>query len=132
MINGIISMVINVVLNLILIDRMGIAGLALSTSIASLGAALLLIFIFYIKVKSKAYKHILDTFIKVIIASLIMGTCVYFMNDLFINLSNNILLRIIHLLVVSLIGASIYYLLIYFAKVKDIGMVKEIIRRKNK
>ena len=73
MINGVIGVVINIVLNLILVQFMGIGGLALSTSISAFVCAMLLMYSLRKKLGNFNGKIILSSSIKIIISSLVMG-----------------------------------------------------------
>lgn len=70
--NATISVVINIVFSIILVDTMGIGGLALSSSISATVTTVLLLISLRKKIGKIGFSYILKTFIKVTIASIIM------------------------------------------------------------
>ncbi|HEY8362327.1 MAG TPA: murein biosynthesis integral membrane protein MurJ [Tissierellaceae bacterium] len=78
MINGAISVGFNIVLNLILVKFMAHAGLALSTSIATTIATLLMFYGLKKKIGSLGTKGYIVTFVKSGLASAIMGLIAYY------------------------------------------------------
>ena len=79
MINGITGVAANIGLNLLLIDSMGHAGLALATSISTTFASLLLFINLRKQLGKIGLKQYLICFFKSLLASIIMGTVVYLM-----------------------------------------------------
>lgn len=132
MINGIICMLINIVLNLLLIKRMGIGGLALSTSLASIFSAIFMMYSFFRRYKSEKYKTVLTIFVKVIVASFIMGGLIYLLDQVFIQFSSSIITKIVGMAVIISTGMLSYYFVILFEKVEEVKCFKEIISRRNK
>lgn len=70
---GMISVTINIVLNIILIRKMDLAGLALATSIATISNGLFLYKALTKKIGAMDTKKILTTFLKVSLSALVMG-----------------------------------------------------------
>ena len=79
MINGITGVAANIGLNLLLIDSMGHAGLALATSISTTFASLLLFINLRKQLGKIGLKQYLICFFKSLLASIIMGIVVYLM-----------------------------------------------------
>ena len=73
MINATIGVIINIVLNLILSKYLGIGGLALATSIAAIISALLMFITLRKKIGGFGLQEITRSFIKISIASVLMG-----------------------------------------------------------
>jgi len=128
MVNASIALVINIVLNIILSKYMGINGLALATSIAAIFATLLLFISLRKKIGRFGIKNILNSSIKILFASLIMGFVIKFSFIYF----NNSYVEILALFVSSLIGALIYILIIYFMKIDEIDFMLVAIKNKIK
>lgn len=72
-----LALVVNTVLNLILMWPLKIGGLALATSIAGIFNFFLLFFILQKKIGTLKWAPILDSFIRVFLAAVIMGCCGY-------------------------------------------------------
>ncbi|NLC97299.1 MAG: murein biosynthesis integral membrane protein MurJ, partial [Erysipelotrichaceae bacterium] len=78
MVNGAMSVGLNIVLNLILVKFMAHAGLAFATSIATTIATLLMFYGLKKKIGSLGAKSYIFTFIKSGLASVVMGGVAYF------------------------------------------------------
>ncbi|MDF2787346.1 MAG: murein biosynthesis integral rane protein MurJ [Neobacillus sp.] len=117
MVNAAIAMALNIVLNLILSKFLGIGGLALATSISSVICTLLLLISLRKKIGSLGLKTLSFSFMKIVIASVFMGG--------FSKLAYNFLINItgltISLFLSALLGGGIYFILIYFLKIKEIN-----------
>ncbi len=105
---------------------MGLGGLALATSISAIFCTVLLFISFRKKVGSFGMKRITISFIKVLCASLIMG--------ILARLSYGALLKHISdnlaLVVAIIIGAVVYFILIYFMGIEEVDNM--IVALKNK
>ncbi len=82
MINGIVSVVINVALALFLTPRMGVGGLALSASGAGIISAAMLGFRLYRKIGDFGLRHIGVVFLKICAASAATGLVAYGVHEL--------------------------------------------------
>jgi putative peptidoglycan lipid II flippase len=71
------AVILNIVLNLILVRVMGFRGLALGTSIAALGNALVLLILLHRRLGGLEVRLILETGTKTVIAATIMGGAVW-------------------------------------------------------
>lgn len=130
MLNGIISMTLNIILNIILVKIIGHAGLALATSLSSIICILLLFRSLKIKIGYYGQDKIIITFIKSLVAAVCMGIITYFIYNLFnVVLGTGLFEEIISLVVSILVGISVYTIFIVILRVKEIGIIMSIIRR---
>ncbi len=121
MYNATIAVTLNIVLNIILSRFIGLGGLALATSISALFCTFLLFISLRKKIGPFGLLEITRSFVKIVVASLVMGLLAKWVYEvLLLYLSANI-----SLLLAIAIGAGIYFVLIYFMKIKE---VEEIIR----
>ncbi|MEW8962187.1 murein biosynthesis integral membrane protein MurJ [Paraclostridium dentum] len=133
MINGMIAVVLNIVLNIALVKVMGHGGLALATSLS----AIICIFLLFRSLKKKigyyGQDKIRATFIKTLIASLVMGVVTYFVYKfLFGILGLGFIQEAISLGVSIAIGGAIYLALIIVFKVEEVNMAIDMIKKKLK
>ncbi|MGL5348079.1 MAG: murein biosynthesis integral membrane protein MurJ [Peptostreptococcaceae bacterium] len=77
MINGIVTIIINILFNFILIRKFGYQGLALGTSLSSIVCIVILFMSLKKKIIYFGQDKIINTSIKVVISSFIMGLSVY-------------------------------------------------------
>lgn len=132
-INGVLSMVINIVLNLILVKYMGHAGLALATSISSI----ICIFLLFISLNKKigyfGQDKILKTMIKSLIASVVMGIVTYYFSNIIGSIIKiGFLGRVMSLIGSIGIGALVYGVIMIILKVEEIGDLINIIKKGKK
>lgn len=119
--NGMISVAINVCLNLILVKYMDYMGLALASSIASIVSTIFLFVCLKNKIRSINIKPNLKCFIKVVIASIIMGKVVFYIKSNIYNYFGTALLcDEIILILCSLSGIIVYIVACYILRVKEI------------
>lgn len=128
MVNGIIGVVINIILNSILSTYMGIGGLALATSISAIFCTVLLFISFRKKVGSFGMKHITISSIKVLCASLIMGVVAKFSYDVLLKYIGDNL----SLILAIIIGAVVYFILIYFMRIEEVDSMINAVKKKFK
>ena len=126
MINSTIAVVINIVLNIILSRYLGIGGLALATSISAMVSALLMFITLRKKIGAFGLKKITKSFIKISIASLLMGLIAYtsfrFLGSL---VSQNLAL-----IVAIVVGALVYAIIIYFMKIPEVDRTLDTVKKK--
>lgn len=124
--NAAIGMILDIILNVILSRYLGIGGLALATSIAATITTVMLFISLRKKIGPFGIKHISISFLKILIASLIMGVLsVLSFNSLKVVLSTNI-----SLLLAIIIGVVSYFVIIYFMKIKDVDLVVDAIKKR--
>ena len=119
MINATGAMGLNIVLNFVFSSFMGIGGLALATSVSSIVGTLLLLISLRKKIGTLGLKDIAVSFMKIVIASLIMGALSWFVYGL---LLTHLSLEVALLLSIVL-GAIVYIVLIYLLKVKEMNTI---------
>lgn len=133
MINGIISVLLNIILNIILVKVMGHGGLALATSLS----AIICIFLLFRSLKKKigyyGQDKIRATFIKTLVASTVMGVVTYFVYKfLFGVLGLGFIQEAISLGISIAVGGVIYLALIVVFKVEEVNMAIDMIKKKLK
>lgn len=124
MINGAIAVIVNLILNVFFVRTMGHRGLALATSISAIVTTLLLFIDLRGKLGNLGLKTILITFIKVSIASLLMGITIYFLYFKLGALLPPIRgLALIKLLVTILIAMVVYFATCLLLKVRELSLM---------
>lgn len=131
MINGVITVIINIILNLVLIKPMGHLGLALSTSIStSIGCIMLYKNLGKINI-SVDTKNIIITLIKSLISSIIMGILVSISHNYLIGVFEHSSMGSIISLIISIsLGVLTYGLAIIVFKVDEISFMINRVRYK--
>ncbi len=121
MINGAISVLFNVILNLILVRYMAHGGLALGMSISTTIATLLMFYGLKKKIGSLGTKGFISTFYKSGLASLAMGIIVYILyNTMYTFLGVSKLHNLISLLFAIGVGIILYVVFCYLFKIREI------------
>ena len=126
MINGVIGMSINIVLNLVLVQFMGIGGLALSTSISAFVCAMLLMHSLRKKLGNFNGKMILSSSIKIIISSLAMGGVAKLSYGFF----SLRLGEVSSLFTTIIISAIVYVIMITLLRVKEFFDALKLLKKK--
>lgn len=126
MVNAAIAMLLNIVLNFILSRYLGIGGLALATSIAALFGTVLLYYSLRKKIGPLDMKNISMPFVKITLASLVMGGSAKLLYEFLqpfagLNLS---------LIAAILFAAGLYFALVSFMKIEDVDDLMAGLRRK--
>ena len=116
MINATIAVVLNIILNIILSKYLGIGGLALATTISAIIGTGLLFITLRRKIGGFGLKEIGKSFIKISIASILMGfIALGSFNFMKQSLSENLAL------IISIgIGAIVYGVLVYLMRVPEV------------
>lgn len=131
MINGTITMAMNVILNIILIRYFKVSGLALATSISSIICIILLFKKLNDKIEHFNQNNIRITMIKSMLSSIIMGLITYFSYDFMNNVLNMVNFSEILSLIISIVlGIFTYGVLLIILKVNEISTILEIIKNK--
>jgi putative peptidoglycan lipid II flippase len=131
LINGALSVGLNIVLNLILVKFMAHAGLAFATSIAITIAVILMFNGLRKKIGVLGIKRNINCAIKSIAASLIMGIVAYLVYYvIYEDLGKNTILDLVALVSAICIAAFVYLLLIYLFKVEEIRIVVDKLKTK--
>jgi putative peptidoglycan lipid II flippase len=100
-----------------------ISGLALATSISSISTGLILLFILKNRLKGFSLKPIINSFVRILCASLCMGLVCYFVSSSNIVLGIAILDRALNL-IIPIFGGLISYVIFCF--VFDISEMREL------
>ncbi|MCC0666994.1 putative lipid II flippase MurJ [Clostridioides difficile] len=131
MVNGIISVCVNIVLDLILIKPMVHGGLALATSSSSIACILLLFLNLRRKVGYFGQDKIIKATLKSLVASVIMGILSYFTYKFIFGLLGvGRLNELVSLTISVIVGGGIYTLLMTIFKVEEVDMILNIAKRK--
>lgn len=126
MINASIGLVINIILNIILSQYMGIGGLALATSISPVFTTTLLFINLQNKIGLFGINEIISTLVKVVIASLCMGfLCRILFGFLRVIISGNI-----SLIITITFGIIVYFIIISFMHIEDVDLFFKEIKNK--
>ncbi len=125
MINATIAVVINIILNIILSRYLGIGGLALATSISAIVSTLLMFITLRRKIGAFGLKELITSFVKINIASVLMGLVAYasfrFLGRL---VSQNLAL----ILAIG-VGALVYAIFIYFLKIPEVDRTLDTVKK---
>ncbi|MDR0880537.1 MAG: murein biosynthesis integral membrane protein MurJ [Clostridioides sp.] len=129
MINSSIALIFNIVLNLILIKPFGHAGLAFSTSLATVVTVVLLFFSLKKKIGSFGGSKIIKTGIKSAVGSAVMGFVAYFLyNWIHTALGSGLIKEILSVSVATVVGAVIYLGIITLLKVREVDMLFDMVK----
>jgi len=132
MLNGVLTVLCNIVLNLILVRFMQHNGLALATSLS----AMIMTFLLFINLRKRiggiGGKKLIGAFLKCGIASLIMGIVVYWLDGIaaeYLSLSSTIMRFLILTLEIGL-GALLYFALVYLFRVEEAKWIVDMAKRR--
>lgn len=130
---GILSVVLNISLNLMLVGILGIGGLALATSIAAFVAVTILIIRLHKKIGGLDFLLLFKSLGKMVLAALFMAGVVWWLQvlgfRLFALTGSGLIMDIARLLVSVVVGAVVYYLFIMILKVEELSFGLELARR---
>lgn len=126
MVNGMISVFLNIIFNLIFINFLGHTGLALATSIAALFTSLFLLAKINSVLNGIDLTKILISGAKVLLASIIMG----FTLEICFVLLQDKTPQLIAILFSIVIGGVIYLLIIHLLKINELIWIYEKVRKK--
>lgn len=116
MINGILSVGINVLLIIILSRLYGVGGLALATSISSILSTLILAGLLYKKIGDFGIKDIGVSFLKILLASITMGVAVLNLYNMLFDMSHSLIMS---LSVSVAVGLVLYGFVTYMLKISE-------------
>src|SRR5699024_2627196 len=133
LINSFITLCVNVVLNLILIQLMAHRGLALATSISSIITLLYLLYRLRKKIGPFGFIKSIKCGLKSLLAALVMGVVVYFLDAGLVNyLGSGKMRELLSLLISAGIGALIYFILIYIMRIEEVDWAINLVKVKVK
>lgn len=116
LINGAICVGINIILNLILSKFLGVSGLALATSISGLIGSVLLMIKLHAKNGDYGIREIFTSFIKIVFASILMGSVVSICYSSLVMNNQN---WIFSLFISIISGVVVYTFVIFLLKVPE-------------
>lgn len=119
--NGVICVVLNIILNFLLVNKMGYAGLAFGTSIANIISVVLLLRSLYIKIGDFGGIEILKTGIKCFVSAMTMSFIVLKIYSGLLNFQT--ISNLISLIISIFFGVIIYFILIYFLKIDEAKLI---------
>nr|PZN09007.1 MAG: murein biosynthesis integral membrane protein MurJ [Caldicoprobacter oshimai] len=134
MINGMLTVALNIMLNLILVKFMQHDGLALATSLSAMVMTVLLFANLRKRLRGIAGRKLVAGFLKCGVASLIMGLAVYWLNGFaeeHIHSSSG-LIDLLVLGAVIMIGAALYFALVYVFKVEEVDWLVDMVKKRMK
>lgn len=126
MTNASLGVVVNIVLNIILSKILGVGGLALATSIAAIFTTFLLFVSLQKKIGVIWSKNLSIIFLKILLASIIMGFIAKISNYIILNWLSPSL----SLLLSIIVGAIAYFVLVYLMKIRNAEVIYTIIKSK--
>ena len=133
MYNSILTVSLNVILNIVLIKSMAHSGLALATSISVTVTTGLLIYKLKDRIGNLGLSKLAKCGLKSLFASLVMGIIVYLAYySLESKVLGNTILELAVLLGVASLGAVVYFGIIYLLKVEEIGWFVDLFKKKLK
>lgn len=130
MIYSVIGVCVNIVLNFLLVSKMGINGLALATSVSAIITTILLLTNIISKLDGNI-KTIVIEIIKTSIASILMAivvSLIYKHSYIFVN--NNIVLELCFLCLYTIVGIVIYVVLLKCLKVDEYFYIETLVKSK--
>ncbi len=131
MYNGMISLGLNIIFNILLIKPMGHSGLALATSLATTITATLLIIRLRMKIGGLGIAEFISSGLKAVFSAAVMGTLVYLIyHALEIKVLGSTLLELALLVGVAALGAAVYFVLIYLLKVDEMSWFVDLFRKR--
>ncbi len=107
---SVLGILVNIALSIILSKTMGLAGIALASSIASILIAVLLVFFMQRRYGGIFDKKNLWNYSKTLTASLVMGIIVYFLHSYFTKniITSTILVKLLAVAIPGLTGIAVY------------------------
>lgn len=131
MINGALSMGMNIVFNIILVKFLGHVGLALATSISALICIILLFNSLKKKIGYFGQDKIIKTTLKSLIASIVMGVVTHFIYNILANILGTGFIKEALVLFGSVaIGALVYGVLVILLKIQEVSVITNMIKKK--
>lgn len=132
MINSTITVVLNIILNIILVRFLQHGGLALATSISAAVTTVLLIYSLKKRQGHIGGSKIVKTGIKCSIAAVLMGIVVYgihrYIGTIFMDVRG--LVRAVYLLSNIAIGGVLYFAVLYLFKLEELTWLLELIKER--
>lgn len=125
------ALLFNIILNISLMGPMKVGGLALSTALSgALSFTLLMVFLIK-KIGAINTKEIIRDFLKITLASLVMGIAILFLKNRFYDnfQASGIFIKVLGLFLFLSAGAIIYILTVFILKADEIKIITALLRR---
>lgn len=131
MVNGVIGIALNIVLNILFVDCLGIKGLALATSLSATATSAMLLYGLKKKIGALGTMKIIQCGLKALCASLIMGASVYFVyHNLAGILPNTTLGVAFALLSAILAGILVYLVFIHRLQIEEVNWAVSLVKKR--
>ncbi|OGW14175.1 MAG: murein biosynthesis integral membrane protein MurJ [Nitrospinae bacterium RIFCSPLOWO2_12_FULL_47_7] len=127
---GIYSIAVNIIFSVLLMVPLQHGGLALATSIAATFNALALIVILKKRMGQIGGRKILNSFLKLLVASTCLGIITYFINQEFFDPLAPIKIRLMVLAISIVAGLLSFYLVSLLMKKEELAVLIDLLRRK--
>jgi len=124
---GLLSIISNIILNYILMKMFGVVGLALSTSVIEISFSAVMFYIIKKILKQIDGRRITETFLKVMVASAVMGAFVYtsLLGVKYFWSGDSIYCRLLALIVPGIFGIVIYLVMSLILKINEFRFIVE-------
>jgi len=127
-----LALVLNIILNSIFMFPLKMNGLALATSVSGIISSFVLFFILKKRLGIFDMKPILSSFLRALLASLVMGAVCYFAAQKSFHFTNGILNRILNLSLPIISGLISYAIFCFIFRVNEMQELWRWLARKNK
>jgi len=119
-----VNVALNILLNILLVKKLGYIGLVLSTTVAALVCMPLYFYLFKRSIQSVSYKASIIKFFKCVFSSLVMAVCVYivrlFLEDI---LYTDLIHKILLLAILVVLGSAIYVVMGIIFKINELKTI---------
>jgi len=133
MYNSLFGVFINIILNIVLVKNMKVAGLTFASTVSAIITTIILIVSLNRKMKGIGVRSMLKSFSKITIASLLMGVCIFFINNSVLDkLGSNFKGSIVSLMLCFITGLIIYLIAIYLFGIEEYAYILNTFKKKLK
>lgn len=130
LISGVISILVNLVLCFLLVDRMDVAGLSLATAVSTLVSALVLLIPTVRRFPKLWDRDFWSAMGKMLLCSLVMGVVVFLLYSLLSGVvSDGLIGRALLLGVPTLCGIIVYFVSALLMRLPELDMVRKFIKK---
>ncbi len=127
---ALLSVATNIIMSTVLVTPFKHGGLALSISIASAVNFLALVTVLRLKMGRMDGRLILTSIVKVSMASIVMGICVYGINHMGTTYGGGVIMEAIFLFLSLLSGLGVFFLLAYILKINELNTIVDLFLQK--
>ena len=128
--NSLLALIMNIVLNSILMFPMKLAGIALATSISGICSFIVLFLRLKRKIGDFRIEEIVDSFMRIVAASLLMGVICYLLSQIDIFPATTTAFRFLNLGIVILAGLISYMIFCFIFRVREMRDLWEMVVKK--